>query len=168
MKRILLIVGLLVAYVCAYAQGIGSASDLQAFITAYNNGEDVLQWCDKDSTVYLSADIDLAKAKNLPQINSFSGKFDGRGHKLCNWKASRGLFLLVADKGVVQNLIIDASCSLKSVGRGDEHNVGFIADRNEGIIQDCINYGNVTHICKYALANSWVGGFEGSATLWRT
>lgn len=148
-------------YLTAQAQGIGTAQDLQSFITAYNNGEDILQWCDKDTTVYLSADIDLAKTKNLPQINNFAGKFDGRGHKICNWKASRGLFLLVSQKGIVQNLIIDASCSLKSVGRGDEHSVGFIADKNEGIIQGCINYGNVNHTCKYALAPSWVGGLVG-------
>ncbi len=161
MKRIFLIVAFLAAFVAAQAQGIGSAQDLQNFITAYNNGEDILQWCDKDTTVYLSADIDLAKAKNLPQINNFAGKFDGHGHKLRNWKASRGLFLMVSKTGVVQNLVIDASCTLKSVGRGDEHCVGFIADRNEGIIQDCVNYGNVNHTCKYALASSWVGGLVG-------
>ena len=161
MKRITLIVGLLFAFVAAYAQGIGSAKDLQEFITAYNNGESVLQWCDADSTICLTADIDLAKAKNLPQINNFAGKFDGKGFRLRNWKASRGLFLNVSSTGVVQNLIIDASCTLKSVGKGDEHRVGFIADINEGIIQDCVNYGNVTHTCKYALAHAWVGGLVG-------
>ena len=106
MKRILLIIAFLAAFVSAQAQGIGTAKDLQDFIAAYNAGGDVLQWCDADSTVYLSADIDLAKAKNLPQINAFNGKFDGRGHKLCNWKATRGLFLTVGQDGVVQNLII--------------------------------------------------------------
>ena len=161
MKRIILIFAALCAYAFAYAQGIGTAKDLQAFINAYNNGESILQWCDADTTVYLSADIDMAKVKKLPQINSFSGRFDGKGFRLLNWKASKGLFLNVAAGGVVQNLIIDASCHMKASGNGDEHHVGFIADNNEGIIIDCVNYGKVTHTCSYALAQSWVGGLVG-------
>lgn len=161
MKKILIIAGLLLSWMSAQAQGIGSAQDLQNFINAWNNGEDILQWCDADTTVCLTADIDLGKAKNLPQIKAFSRRFDGRGFKLCNWKAQRGLFLLVTSKGVVENLVIDATCSLKAVGKGDELHVGFIADNNEGIIQNCTNYGNVTHTCKYALAPSWVGGLVG-------
>ena len=161
MKKILLIFAFLAAFISAQAQGIGTAKDLVDFINAYNKGESTIQWCDADSTVVLTADIDLAKTKNLPQINSFAGKFDGKGFRLRNWKASRGLFMLVSSKGIVQNLIIDASCTLKAVGKGDVHHVGFIADTNEGIIQDCTNYGNVNHSCSYALAHSWVGGIVG-------
>ena len=139
MKRIILIFVVLCAYVAAYAQGIGTAKDLQAFILAYNNGESVMQWCDADSTVCLSADIDMSKAKNLPQIRSFKGRFDGKGFRLRNWKATRGLFLDIAATGLVQNLVIDSSCSLKSVGKGDEHHAGFIADNNNGVIRDCVN-----------------------------
>lgn len=161
MKRIILIFAVLCAYAAAYAQGIGTAKDLQAFIKAYNNGESVMQWCDADTTIYLSADIDMAKVKNLPQINSFKDKFDGKGFRLRNWKATRGLFLDVAATGLVQNLVIDSSCSLKAVGRGDEHHAGFIADNNHGVIRDCVNYADVSHSCSYALAQSWIGGLVG-------
>jgi len=161
MKKILIIAGLLLSWATVQAQGIGSAQDLMNFINAWNNGEDILQWCDADTTVCLTADIDLAKAKKMPQIKDFSRRFDGRGFRIRNWKAKRGLFLLVTSTGVVENLTIDASCSLKAVGKGEELHVGFIADNNEGIIQNCTNYGNVTHICKYAIAPSWVGGLVG-------
>lgn len=161
MKRIILIVVALCACTVAYAQGIGTAKDLQAFIEAYNNAQSIIQWCDADTTVCLTADIDMAKVKNLPQINSFSGRFDGKGFRLRNWKATKGLFMNVASDGVVQNLVIDASCSLKAAGRGDELHVGFIADNNEGIIRDCANYGKVTHTCSYALAPTWIGGLVG-------
>lgn len=161
MKKILLAASLLLACLPGLSQGIGSVKDLQAFIDACNKGESLLPWCDADTTVYLSADIDMAKAKNLPQVASFSGHFDGRGFRLRNWKASRGLFREISSKGVVENLVIDASCTLKAVGKGDELHAGFIADNNEGYVRDCINYGNVTHSCSYALSASWIGGLVG-------
>ena len=165
MKRILLFAGLMLACLSARAQGIGNLKDLQSFIEACNKGESLLPWCDADSTVYLSADIDMAKAKNLPQVLSFDAHFDGRGHSLRNWKATRGLFYMVKAKGIVENLIIDASCTLKSTGKGDELHAGFIADNNEGIIRDCANYGTVSHSCSYALAATWVGGLVGYNTM---
>jgi len=162
MKRILLTLSLLLlAGISVLAQGIGSAKDLQDFIQAFNKGESVLPWCDADSTVILTADIDLAKAKNLPQIATFNGHFDGRGFRLKNWKAAKGLFREVGENGLVENLIIDASCTLKSVGKGDEVHVGFIADDNRGIVRGCVNYGTVNHSCSFALAPSWVGGIVG-------
>lgn len=161
MKKILLIVCLLATGTVLRAQGIGTAKDLQAFIEACNKGESIFPWCDADSTVVLTADIDLAKAKNLPQVLSFGGHFNGHGFRLKNWKATRGLFREITDKGLVENLVIDASCHLKAVGKGDELHAGFIADNNNGYVRDCVNYGTVTHSCNYALSPNWVGGLVG-------
>ena len=63
MKKLFLILAATLACVQALAGGIGSAADLQAFIAACNKGESLLPWSDADSTVVLTADIDLAKAK---------------------------------------------------------------------------------------------------------
>ncbi|MBO7071243.1 MAG: calcineurin-like phosphoesterase C-terminal domain-containing protein [Bacteroidales bacterium] len=163
MKRFLLILSIfLCACASAYAQGIGSAKELEAFINACNKGENILQWADADSTVYLSADIDLAKAKKLPQVISWDGKFDGRGHRLMNWKPSfGGLFKAIGKNGIVQNIIIDASCVMKISSTGDEFKVGFIADTNEGIVKDCVNYGTLAHKCSYTLGPVYVGGLVG-------
>jgi len=161
MKKALILIGVLVACVSAYAQGISSAKDLQDFIEACNKNESLLPWADADSTVFLAADIDLSKAKKLPQVISFAGKFDGRGHSLKNWKTQAGLFHVLAADGQVVNLVIDASCALNAKAKGDECRVGFIADTNEGLIQDCANYGSVTHSCSYAMSPAYVGGLVG-------
>ncbi|MBR6346689.1 MAG: calcineurin-like phosphoesterase C-terminal domain-containing protein [Bacteroidales bacterium] len=162
MKKVLtVILGLLLACAYAWAQGIGSAKDLQAFIEACNKGEDLLQWCNADSVVVLTADIDLSKTKKLPQVTSFSGRFDGQGHSLKGWKTIRGLFSELTKSALVKSIVIDASCTLDATSKGDELFAGFIADKNFGTVRDCINYGTVNHKCAYALAPNNVGGIVG-------
>ncbi len=163
MKKVTVIVSLLLACACAWAQGIGSAKDLQEFIAAYNNGESLSQWSEGDSIVVLTADIDLGKVKKLEQITSFSGRFDGRGFRLKNWKtASAGLFKVIGEGADVSNIIIDKSCQMKLSTKGEELHVGFIADENRGTIRGCINEGGITHKCGYATAPVFIGGIAGS------
>lgn len=161
MKKLLISFGFLLACVCAWAQGIGSYSDLQAFIEACNKGESIIQWCNSDTVVVLTADIDMAKAKKFVPVKSFSGHFDGQSHRLKNWKAQRGLFSEITKRGVVEGIIIDASCSLNATSKGEEFYAGFIADKNYGLIKGCINYGKISHKCGYALSNNNIGGIAG-------
>ena len=161
MKKILITVGFLFACACALAQGIGSAKDLQDFIEACNAGTSLSLWCNSDSVAVLTADIDMSKAKKFPQLTSFSGTLDGQGHSIKGWKATRGLIGTVAKGGVVKSIVIDASCTLNAVSKGDEFYCGFIADKNFGLIRDCVNKGRVTHKCGYALAAIGIGGIAG-------
>ena len=161
MKKIILTLGLLFACAYAFAQGIGSAKDLQDFIEACNSGASILPWCKGDSVVVLTADIDLSKAKKMPQVTSFSGTFDGQGHSLKGWKATRGLFGTIAKGGVVTGIVIDASCTLNAVSKGEEFYCGFIADKNFGLVKGCVNNGRVIHKCSYALSAIGVGGIVG-------
>ncbi|MBR6001290.1 MAG: calcineurin-like phosphoesterase C-terminal domain-containing protein [Bacteroidales bacterium] len=161
MKKTILTLGLILACAYAWAQGIGSAKDLQEFIDACNSGASLLPWSNADSVVVLTADIDLSKAKKMPQVVSFSGKFDGQGHSLKGWKATKGLFNTIAKDGEVASIVIDASCSLNAVSKGEEFYCGFIADKNFGIVRDCVNKGRVTHKCGYALSAIGVGGIVG-------
>lgn len=161
MKKHILIIAALFACALSYAGGIGSAKDLQAFIEACNAGTDVSQWCDTDSTVVLTADIDLSKVRKLPRIDRFTGKFDGKGFCIKGWKASGGLFHLIASGAEVRNLVIDASCSMQVSSKSDEFRAGFIADTNEGMIRNCINRGSIKHNCSYAVAPIYIGGICG-------
>ena len=161
MKKVLVILGLLLACACAWAQGISSAADLQAFIEACNKKESVQPWADADSVVYLSADIDLGRVRKLPQVVSFAGHFDGKGHRIKNWKTTGGLFKLVERDGIVEGIVIDKSCSLKVVGKGEDCFVGYVADYNNGTIRDCVNEAPVSHSNDYALKPSWIGGLVG-------
>lgn len=161
MKKILSIFLSLSLSLALFAGGIGDAKELQAFIEACNAGGDLSPWWDADSTVVLTADIDLAKAKKLPQVISFNGRFDGKGHSLKNWKAQAGLFKAIVRAGFVRGIIIDASCSMKVSSKGDEFRLGFIADFNGGTIEDCENHGNIVHSCSYAMAPAYIGGIAG-------
>lgn len=163
MKKVISILCLLLAYTGAWAQGIGSAKDLQEFIAAYNNGESLSPWSEGDSVVVLTSDIDLGKVKKLEQVTSFSGRFDGRGFRIKNWKgATAGLFKVVGEGSQICNLIIDKTCQMKVSSKGEELYLGFIADENRGTIRNCVNEGSITHKCGYATAPVFVGGIAGS------
>ena len=161
MKRLSLIFALLLSCAFAWAGGIGTAKDLEAFINACNSGQDLMAWCNADSTVVLTADIDLSKAKKLAQIASFSGKFDGQGHRIMGWKAQAGLFARLEESAIVRNLIIDVSCSAKLVSKADEYYFGFIADYNDGMLIDCVNEGSISHKCSFTSNNLLIGGLVG-------
>ena len=163
MKKFVLILASLLACAYALAQGIGNAKDLQDFIAACNAGESLSQWSEGDTLIVLTADIDLGKVKKLPQIEAFSGRFDGRGFRIKNWKgATAGLFKVIEQGGEVANLTIDKSCSIKATNKGGEYHLGFIADENQGTVRNCRNEGSISHKCGYATASIWIGGLVGS------
>ena len=145
----------------AFADGIGSAKDLQEFIAACNEGESISAWSEGDSVIVLTADIDMSKVKKLDQIAAFTGRFDGRGHSIRNWKATAGLFKVIGEGSEVCNLIIDKSCSMKVTTKDAELSLGFIADLNLGTIRGCVNEGSIAHKCTYTTNPIRIGGIAG-------
>lgn len=120
------------------APGIRTAQDLLDFASAVNSGMLIDRWQDKNGGVNLLADIDLSSVENWVPIgnavcmpgaadpvitgNAWTGVFDGNGRKITGLKmvsagtedgANYGLFGVLAPGAVVQNLIIDSSCSLE-------------------------------------------------------
>lgn len=160
MKRLSIVLLLLLSGVLAWAGGIGSAKDFEAFVKACNEGGDLSPW-QADSAVVLISDIDLSKTKKLPQVQSFAGIFDGQGHRIIGWKAQAGLFARLEKEAVVKNLIIDASCSAKLVSKAEEYSFGFIADWSEGSVIDCVNEGSISHKCSFTSNNLLIGGLVG-------
>jgi hypothetical protein len=102
----------------------------------------------------------MAKMKKWTPIKSLACTFDGQGHALLNWKTKCGLFELVEEKGVVQNLRIDSSCSMNVNIKGDVV-VGFIAHINKGTIQKCENGGSITYKGGYTEQHIYIGGLAG-------
>ena len=139
MKKILLSFILLASCFALRAGGIGSAKELQAFVEACNSGADIMPWCDADSTVVLTADIDLSKSRKFPQVAAFGGRFDGKGFCIKGWKTQYGLFHVITASGEVRGLTIDSSCTMNVDSKAAEFRAGFIADTNEGVIRDCLN-----------------------------
>lgn len=120
----------------------------------------------------LWADIDFSNANSSELLPIgydegasvvFSGTFDGQGHTISNLTLPdisinnnvrtnySGLFGYISNQGVVKNLhLINA----QTVNSPSCKNVGGIAARNEGIIQDCsVQYSNLT-----SASSGYVGG----------
>lgn len=167
MKRIISF--FLILFLCgaiSSAEGIGSYKDLVEFAAASNAGKSTEAWKDADGVVRLTSDIDMSKVKKFGGILSFGGKFDGAGHSILNWKASGGLFSRVLEGGEVRNLVIGESCSMKASGGNSEFSVGFIADENEGLIENCENRGSISHRSGYTEKEIYLGGIVGVNRAW--
>ena len=126
-------------YAFAKAGGIATAADLAAFAAAVNAGESIAQWMNAEGKVVLLGDIDMSSvtswtpigasafnwasnALSLTSGNMFTGYFDGQGHAIKNFKmvcdnatagGAWGLFGGLGAGAVVENLVIDESCSLE-------------------------------------------------------
>lgn len=148
--------------VYAFADGIKTAADLVAFATALNSGQSTDQWRNEKGEVCLEADIDMAKVKKFESITAFGGVFDGQGHSILNWKAKSGLFDKLLQGGVIRNLTIDKSCSMKAENKAEEYFLGFIANCNHGLVENCENYGSIIHKSKYSDTSIDIGGVVGS------
>lgn len=126
-------------YAFANAGGIATAEDLVAFASAVNAGESIVNWMNADGKVVLLNDIDMSSvtawtpigasafnwasnALSLTSGNMFTGYFDGQGHAIKNFKmvcdnattgGAWGLFGGLGAGAVIENLVIDESCSLE-------------------------------------------------------
>ena len=126
-------------YAFANAGGIATAEDLAAFAAAVNAGESIVKWMNADGKVVLLNDIDMSSVTSWTPIgassftwasnaltcdsgNMFTGYFDGQGHAIKNFKmvcdnattgGAWGLFGGLGAGAVVENLVIDESCSLE-------------------------------------------------------
>lgn len=161
-KRLSLFLVLLLSVIAAYAAGIKNAQELTAFVTAINKGGDISSFRNEKGEVCLEADIDMAKVKKFAPVKTFGGVFNGQGYALKNWKAQSGLFHEILEGGKVCNLRIDASCAMKSQTKGGESFVGWIANINNGTIENCENHGALIHKSNYTNGNVYVGGIVGS------
>lgn len=161
MKRLFISTVIFLGALVAFAQGISNSKDLVAFASAVNAGEDISKWMNTDSVVVLTADIDMSKVKKFARIEQFTGKFDGCSHKIKGWKTDRGLFGQLAYGAEVKGIVIDANCQLKVTSSTGEFSTGFIVDVNHGKIENCENYGSVSHKCTYTAEPIHIGGIAG-------
>ena len=121
------------------APGIRTAADFIEFATAVNAGEATTQWENEEGWINLLADIDFSGIDNFEPVghatapwtsynpvvidgNPFTGKFDGNAHHIKNLKLTCaetvagkhfGLFGYLAPGAIVQNFVIDETCSLE-------------------------------------------------------
>ena len=155
----------------AYADfQINSKADLETFRNNVNGGNTY-----SGQTVYLNVDIDLEGASWTPIANTtnadgngFQGTFDGKGHKISNFKcateasgtdknAIAGLFGV--NRGTIKNLMVTgADCDANAQGGSmNSSAAGAIAGVNRGTISNCA----VTSSDIYAyIYYGYVGGYS--------
>lgn len=149
--------------------GISTAQDLVDFAAAVNSGASIEKWQAKDGGVNLLADIDLSSVENWVPIGNakcaagaadpviegkaWTGKFDGNGRKISGLKmvaagtedgAHYGLFGVLAPGALVQNFIIDSSCSLEVTSSAVTANgvlAGYVYDAT---VRDVTSYAPMT------------------------
>lgn len=132
MKKILAILAILVVAIGARADvHISTASELRDFSTAVTNGT-----YDSGATVYLDADIDLSGGIFTPigtTDHPFNGTFDGQGHRITNMTISSNqghigfLGCVNGANTVIENLIIDKSCSITSTATASSSSYSGVA-----------------------------------------
>ena len=139
------------------AKGIRSVEDFMAFAKAVNEGTSTEQWQNEEGWVNLLADLDFSGVTDYVPVgfvtapwtsynpvvtegNPFLGKFDGNAHHIKNLKLTckestigkhYGIFGYIGKGAVVQNFIIDETCSL-TVTSGVPLSAGMIA----GVVYD--------------------------------
>ena len=97
---------------------------------------------------------------------SYCGTFDGNGKTISNLvtngKSYLGFVGHLGDGGVIQNLTLDATCSVKSGSYMNNYLGGICGRQSGGTIQNCANYAEVS-------GRNYVGGIcgyqEGNSTI---
>jgi hypothetical protein len=127
-----------IIYTGADAVGIRTASELMDFANLVNTGGDYSKYQNLSGVVTLLNDIDMSGVTNWTPIgnathtlssnvltltgNAFTGHFNGNGHTIKNLDmvcknsvagAAYGLFGALGSGAVVENLVMDATSSLK-------------------------------------------------------
>ena len=153
------------------APGIRSAAEFMEFAAAVNAGSSTEKWENSEGWVNLLTDIDFAGVDNFepvghatapwdsynPQVTDghpFTGKFDGNAHHIKNLKMTCaetvagkhfGLFGYLAPGAVVQNFVIDESCSL-TVTSSVSLSAGVVAGvLYDATVRDVTSYAPMTY-----------------------
>lgn len=119
---------------------------------------------DLSRSYVLTADLDFEGQvfEGVGAGQGFSGTFDGNGHLLSNLELSGngeyiGLFPLIQQSGIVRNLHLS---NVQAVG---SRNLGAIAGKNEGLIEQC-TVENLVVTCPETASARAVGGLAGHNT----
>ena len=97
---------------------------------------------------------------------SYCGTFDGNGKTISNLvnngESYQGFVGRLGDGGVIQNLTLDATCSVKSSGYSSNYLGGICGRQSGGTIQNCANYAEVSG---RDLVGGICGSQEGNSTI---
>lgn len=161
-------------------KGIASADDFVEFAAAVNAGASLEKWQDAAGGINLLNDIDMSSVKDWTPIGNatfavvsnkltvtgpmFTGRFNGQGYKIRNFKAvskvaetggTFGLFGVIGPGAVVENFIFESSCSLTVQSPAKSTSHGLIAGLlYDGTVRDVHSYAPMTFQSKTGVKNA--------------
>ena len=150
---------------------ISSAEELIAFANAYNAGD----YADVSPlNVNLTQDIVFDEATNaawtpigVPAAaegendNYFNGYFNGNGFAIKNWNSVRPLFAYSNADGIIENLTIDASCTLTANFADESEYYGAFVGYHRGSLINCHVNAALTATGDWGTAEPHVGALVG-------
>lgn len=157
---------------------IASAQDLIDFATAYNNRE----YADEDLLVVnLSQDIVFDEATSAAyaetggigtaeqdaegNTNYFNGVFDGKGFSIKNWNSTCPLFAYTYAGSVVENMTIDASCTLTANYASNNQYYGAFVGYHRGLLTNCHVNANLVASGNWGEAEPHIGALAGRVVI---
>lgn len=153
---------------------IATAQDLIDFATAYNARE----YADEDLLVVsLSQDIVFDEATSAAyaatggigtaekdaegNTNYFNGVFDGKGFSIKNWNSTCPLFAYTYAGSVVENMTIDASCTLTANYASNNQYYGAFVGYHRGLLTNCHVNANLVASGNWGEAEPHIGALAG-------
>ena len=156
---------------------IATAQDLIDFATAYNARE----YADEDLLVVnLSQDIvfdaetsaayaatgGIGTAEDAEgNTNYFNGVFDGKGFSIKNWNSTCPLFAYTSAGSVVENMTIDASCTLTANYAGNSKYYGAFVGYHRGLLTYCHVNANLVASGNWGADEPHIGALAGRVVI---
>ena len=153
---------------------IASAQDLIKFATDYNAGEyadedllvvnlsqDIVFDAETSAAYAATGGIGTADTDADGNTNYFSGVFDGQGFSIKNWNSTCPLFAYTSADGVVENLTIDASCTLTANYAGNSPYYGAFVGYHRGLLTNCHVNADLVGSGSWGKAEPHIGALAG-------
>jgi len=152
---------------------IATAEDLIDFATDYNTGkyadEDLLTVAlvqditfDAETSAAYAATGGIGTADDAEgNTNYFNGVFDGKGFSIKNWNSTCPLFAYTSAGSVVENMTIDASCTLTANYAGNNQYYGAFVGYHRGLLTNCHVNANLVASGNWGEAEPHIGALAG-------
>ena len=157
---------------------IATAQDLIAFATAYNNREyadedllvvslsqDIVFDAETSAAYAATGGIGTAEEDAEGNTNYFNGVFHGNGFSIKNWNSTCPLFAYTSADGVVEDLTIDASCTLTANYAGNSQYYGAFVGYHRGLLTNCHVNANLVASGNWGADEPHIGALAGRVVI---
>ena len=157
---------------------IATAEDLIAFATAYNAGDyadedllvvslsqDIVFDAETSAAYATTGGIGTAEEDAEGNTNYFNGVFHGNGFSIKNWNSTCPLFAYTSADGVVEDLTIDASCTLTANYAGNNKYYGAFVGYHRGLLTNCHVNANLVASGNWGADEPHIGALAGRVVI---